>query len=166
MLVHIAVIYVRGNIAKQLLLDPIALRLVEWFFTGIEHFRYITIRSLFIKLLYVLTVFIFIRNPEDYKLYFVMTVGVVVFNAIINIFYVKDFVVFGFRDMFSQKYLKQNFSLGIYSIMTSMYLTFNVMYLGLTTDNVQVGYYTTAFNHTTSNHWNTKNRHYRKRLIY
>ena len=47
--------------------------------------------------------------------------------------------------MFSQKYLKQNFSLGIYSIMTSMYLTFNVMYLGLTTDNVQVGYYTTAF---------------------
>ena len=74
-----------------------------------------------------------------------MTVGVVVFNAIINIFYVKDFVVFGFRDMFSQKYLKQNFSLGIYSIMTSMYLTFNVMYLGLTTDNVQVGYYTTAF---------------------
>ena len=119
--------------------------LVEWFFTGIEHFRYITIRSLFIKLLYVLTVFIFIRNPEDYKLYFVMTVGVVVFNAIINIFYVKDFVVFGFRDMFSQKYLKQNFSLGIYSIMTSMYLTFNVMYLGLTTDNVQVGYYTAAF---------------------
>ena len=65
--------------------------LVEWFFTGIEHFRYITIRSLFIKLLYVLTVFIFIRNPEDYKLYFVMTVGVVVFNAIINIFLCERF---------------------------------------------------------------------------
>lgn len=30
-------------------------------------------------------------------------------------------------------------------VMTSMYLTFNVMYLGLVTDNVQVGYYTTAY---------------------
>ena len=29
--------------------------------------------------------------------------------------------------------------------MTSMYITFNVMYLGLRSDNTQVGYYTTAF---------------------
>ena len=29
--------------------------------------------------------------------------------------------------------------------MTSMYLKFNVMYLGLVSDNVEVGYYTTAF---------------------
>lgn len=35
--------------------------------------------------------------------------------------------------------------LGLYAIMTSMYLTFNVMYLGLVSDNVEVGYYTTAF---------------------
>ena len=35
--------------------------------------------------------------------------------------------------------------LGLYAIMTSMYLTFNVMYLGLVSDNVEVGYYTTSF---------------------
>ncbi len=119
--------------------------LIEWFFTGIENFRYITIRSLLIKLLYVLAIFIFIQDSEDYKLYFVMTVGVIVLNAIININYVRRFVAFRFSDIFNRKYFKQNFSLGIYSIMTSMYLTFNVMFLGLVTDNVQVGYYTTAF---------------------
>ena len=37
------------------------------------------------------------------------------------------------------------FSLGIYTLMSSMYLTFNVMYLGLVSDNTEVGYYTTAF---------------------
>lgn len=119
--------------------------LVEWFYTGIEHFRYITIRSIFIKLAYVFAVFVFIKDPNDYILYFILTVGVVVLNAIINIIYIRKFVVFILRDVFSLKYFKQNISLGIYSIMTSMYLTFNVMYLGLVTDNVQVGYYTTAF---------------------
>lgn len=119
--------------------------LVEWFFTGIEHFRFIAIRSIFIKLTYVFAVFVFIKDSNDYVLYFILTVGVVVFNAIINITYIRKFVVFRFRYMFSLKYFKQNISLGIYSIMTSMYLTFNVMYLGLVTDNVQVGYYTTAF---------------------
>jgi O-antigen/teichoic acid export membrane protein len=41
--------------------------------------------------------------------------------------------------------MKSNLTLGVYAIMTSMYLTFNVMYLGLVTDNTEVGYYTTAF---------------------
>ena len=36
-------------------------------------------------------------------------------------------------------------TLGIYKLMTSMYLTFNVMYLGMFSNNTEVGYYTTAF---------------------
>lgn len=35
--------------------------------------------------------------------------------------------------------------LGIYTIMTSMYITFNVMFLGLVSNDTEVGYYTTAF---------------------
>lgn len=119
--------------------------LVEWFFTGVENFRYITLRSLFIKLLHVITVFIFIRNKDDYKLYFLLTVAVVVINAVVNIFYVRKYVRLLVKELLNRKYVKQNFSLGIYSLMTSMYLTFNVMFLGLSAGNVEVGYYTTAF---------------------
>lgn len=119
--------------------------LVEWFFTGLEDFRYITVRSLVIKFLYVITVFICIRSGEDYKLYFALTVAVVVINAIINMVYVRNFVRFRFQSLLSLKYVKQNLILGIYSIMTSMYLTFNVMYLGFVSNNTEVGYYTTAF---------------------
>ena len=118
--------------------------LVEWLYTGLEQFRYITLRSIAIKLLYVLTVFLFIRSAEDYKIYFILTIGVVVLNAFINILYSKKYVDIYWRDFLSLKYLKQDILLGVSSIMTSMYLTFNVMYLGLVSDNVQVGYYTTA----------------------
>lgn len=119
--------------------------LIEWFYTGIENFKYITIRSVIIKLLYVILVFLFVRAPGDYILYFIFTVGVVVINAIINLLYVKRYIDVRFKELCSLRYLKDNIRLGVYAIMTSMYLTFNVMYLGLVSDNIQVGYYTTAF---------------------
>ena len=66
-------------------------------------------------------------------------------NALINQLYIRRFVRIRWRDIQLFKYLKQNVTLGIYTLMTSMYLTFNVMYLGLVSNNTEVGYYTTAF---------------------
>lgn len=119
--------------------------LVEWFFTGLENFKYITLRSLLVKLCYVVAVYIFIDDATDYKLYFGLTVGTVVLNAIINILYASRFVKINREALFSMRYLRENVMLGLYGIMTSMYITFNVMYLGLVSNNTQVGYYTTAF---------------------
>ncbi|WP_287619896.1 flippase [Parabacteroides sp.] len=119
--------------------------LVEWFFTGIEHFRYITLRSIVIKSLYVVAVFVCIRSRDDYELYFIMTMAVVVINALVNMAYVRRFVSVKCQDLLSKRFYKKNLMLGVYSIMTSMYLTFNVMFLGFVSNNVEVGYYTTAF---------------------
>ena len=119
--------------------------LVEWFFTGVENFRYITLRSILIKVLYIISVFLFVRDTSDYRLYFILTVGVVVLNALINQLYIRKFVRVRWNNIQLFKYLKQNVTLGIYTLMTSMYLTFNVMYLGLVPNNTEVGYYTTAF---------------------
>lgn len=119
--------------------------LVEWFFTGVENFRYITLRSILIKVLYMISVFLFVRDTSDYRLYFILTVGVVVLNALINQLYIREFVRVRWNNIQLFKCLKQNVTLGIYTLMTSMYLTFNVMYLGLVSNNTEVGYYTTAF---------------------
>lgn len=119
--------------------------LVEWFFTGVENFRYITLRSILIKVLYIISVFLFVRDTSDYRLYFILTVGVVVLNALINQLYIRKFVRVRWNNIQLFKYLKQNVTLGIYTLMTSMYLTFNVMYWGLVSNNTEVGYYTTAF---------------------
>lgn len=119
--------------------------LVEWFFTGIEHFRYITLRSIAIKSLYVIAIFVCIRSRDDYELYFFMTMAVVVINALVNMAYVRRFVSVKCPELLSKRFYKENLMLGVYSIMTSMYLTFNVMFLGFVSNNVEVGYYTTAF---------------------
>lgn len=119
--------------------------LVEWFFNGMENFKYITIRTLLIRLLYILMVFLLIRDSNDYIVYFILTISVIVVNAFINLAYLRRFTKIILKELLNHKFLKENILLGFYAIMTSMYLTFNVMYLGLMSNNVEVGYYTSAF---------------------
>lgn len=119
--------------------------LTEWFFTGTENFRYITLRTIIVKTSYVVSVFLLIKDIYDYRLYFVLTVGVVVINALINQYYIRKFIHYKWKQLQFKIYFKQNIILGIYALMTSMYLTFNVMYLGFVSNNIEVGYYTTAF---------------------
>lgn len=117
---------------------------VEWFFRGIEDFRYITIRTVIIKVLYVISVFIFVHGADDYIAFFLLTVLMTITNAVINYVYARKKVRFSWKLVNFHVYLKSTLSLGAYSILTSMYTTFNVAFLGLVWDDIQVGYYTTA----------------------
>jgi len=118
--------------------------LIEWLYKGLENFKYITTRTLIIKICYVISLFIFVNSREDYKIYFLLTTITVVVNASINILYSKKLVKFSFAEISLKPYFKQSFYLGSYSLLTSMYTTFNIMYLGFVSDKVQVGYYWAA----------------------
>lgn len=118
--------------------------LIEWFYRGIEQFKYITIRTIAVRILYVIVVFLLIRRPEHYIRYFFLTCMTFVVNAIINIAYSRKYVSFSFRNINLKKYIKPFVTLGSYQILTSMYTTLNVVILGFMTNDVQVGYYSTA----------------------
>lgn len=121
-----------------------SLFLIEWFFAGIENFRYITIRSVIIKIIYAVAIFLFIKKSEDYILYFIFTTLIVVLNGIINVIYARKFVSFTWSsEIFS--YFKSNILVGSHALMYSMYTILNVMFLGFISTTTQVGYYTTAF---------------------
>lgn len=117
---------------------------IEWFFKGIEDFKYITIRSVIIRAIYVISVFVFVKDNNDYTLYFALTTLTYVASACINTIYSKKFVRFTFCFVNLRCLLRPFLVLGLYSILTSFYSTFNVAFLGLATDTTQVGYYTTA----------------------
>ena len=48
--------------------------LIEWFYKGLEEFKYVTNRTIFVKTLYVIAIFVFVRKPEDYGIYFLLQV--------------------------------------------------------------------------------------------
>ncbi|MCC6288642.1 MAG: flippase [Chitinophagaceae bacterium] len=117
---------------------------IEWFYKGVENFRYITIRSLIIKVLYVISVFLFVKNVDDYILYYCLTTLAVVINAFFNWRYLKKLIEVKFKGFKLARYLKPVVTLGVYMILTSMYVNFNTTFLGFAGNEKEVGYYSTA----------------------
>lgn len=118
--------------------------LIEWLYKGLEEFKYITIRTLFVRVIYVFGIFIFVKNSEDYEIYYLLTALMIVFNAIINMIYSRKYVTLKFKLIKISKIIKPFFVLGIYLLLTSMYTSFNVAYLGFVCGETEVGYYSTA----------------------
>ena len=118
--------------------------LIEWFYKGLENFRYITERTIVIRCIYIIAVFIFVKSKEDYLVYFILTALVYVVNAIINLLYSRKFVRFSFLNLNVRPYIKPFIVLGIYAILTNMYGSFNIVFLGSSCGDTEVGFYTTA----------------------
>ena len=117
---------------------------IDWYFRGTEDFRYITGRTIFVKILYVGAVFLFVQKADDYPLYYLLTVLMLVANAVINLFYAQRSVSFVRKGLEPGRYLKPFLMLGMYMLLTALYVTLNVTWLGFVTNDEQVGYYTTA----------------------
>lgn len=117
---------------------------IEWLFKGLEDFRYITLRTVVIRSLYVVAVFIFIRKPEDYRVYYLLLCLTIVANALVNLIYSRRYVSFSWKNLSVRHLSGPFFMIGLYTIMTSMYTTFNVIYLGFTSTSEQSGFYASA----------------------
>ena len=118
--------------------------LIEWFFMGMEDFKYITKRSILVKCLYVMSVFLFIKEPSDYKLYYFLCVAVVIVNSLINIVYSRNFVKYTFNLVNLKPYCKAFLIMGVYILFTNVYTYLNPVWLGFVTNTDEVGYFTTA----------------------
>lgn len=116
----------------------------EWLYKGLENFKYITTRTILVKMVYVVCVFLFVHKQEDYVIYYLLLTLMTVVNAVINSWYARKFVGFSFHGIDVKTYIKPFFILGVYMVLTSMYTSFNVAFLGFSSGETEVGYYTTA----------------------
>lgn len=118
--------------------------LIEWLYSGLQNFRYITLRTIAVKALYVVAIFVFVKSESDILPYILTTVSLLFVNALINWWYSSNFVRFRFSLSGVRNYLAPSFSMGMTSILLSFYSTFIVLYLGFVCGSVSVGYYSTS----------------------
>ena len=118
--------------------------LMEWFFMGMEDFKYITNRSILIKCLYVLSVFIFVKQASDYKVYYALTAFTFIANAFVNLVYIRKYVHFSFHSIDMQPFYRAFFIMGVYVLLTNFYTSLNPVWLGFVNNTDEVGYFTTA----------------------
>lgn len=117
---------------------------IEWFFKGIEDFRYITIRSVALRLLFIFSVYFFVHGKSDYRTYYFLFVSLTLGNAIFNWFFKKRYISFSFRHVDIKRYVRPFFSLGGFAVLSSVYTQLIAVWLGLQCGETEVGYYTTS----------------------
>lgn len=119
----------------------------EWFYQGIEDFKYITIRGLIIKTVSVVLLFIFVKSKTDLLYYGCYTVFGVLGGNIFNFFRLRKYI---HREniIFSELHIKRHFKPVLkvfsFSVVTSIYLQLNTVLLGFLKNALAVGYFAAA----------------------
>ena len=118
----------------------------EWFYKGIEDFKYITILGLVVKILSVVFLFCFVKTKNDILLYGLYTVIGSIGGNVFNFIRLRKYLTFRFRfkDIHPFKHLKPVLQVFLFSAITSIYLQLNTVILGFLKDSSDVGIYTTA----------------------
>jgi len=124
-------------------LSPLSL---EWFFLGIENFRYIALRSILLKLASLVFMLIFIRDSGDYLIYALIYVLGLCLNYVFNFAYAMKIVrpVFGLSGVDFRAIFKSIYRFALISFVTSLYGGLDKILLGAFAGFIGVGFYTPA----------------------
>ncbi len=117
---------------------------IEWFYTGMEDFRYITIRSIILRTAFIISVFLFIDSRTDIATYYILFVGITVGNAVCNWYHKRSFIHWDLRKANIHHYLVPFFMLGIFAMLSAIYAKLSLPVLSFITNDVEAGNYSTA----------------------
>jgi O-antigen/teichoic acid export membrane protein len=121
----------------------------EWFYQGIEDFKYITIRGLIVKIIAVILLFALVRTKEDILWY----AGYLVFGTlggnVFNFIRLRKFISFRklpWRELHPLVHLKPALHIFVLNLVVSLYVNLNSVMLGFMSDTTSVGLFTAATN--------------------
>lgn len=118
---------------------------VNWFYQGIEDFKFITIRAIAIRTIAAISLFIFVKNSSDLFVYGIITVGTTVGNNFINFIHLHKHINIAsikIKYLNIGRHIKPTFATFILNLITSIYIHLNLIMLGFMTDDDQVGFFT------------------------
>lgn len=118
---------------------------INWFYQGLEDFGYITRVSLIVRVLSIISLFIFVRSRNDLVIYILIKV---IGDVLADVWNFKKMYGLGIRPRFTfnglRIHIKPLLVLFASSIAISIYTVIDTLMLGFITDYNEVGYYTNA----------------------
>ena len=118
---------------------------IDWFFSGLEEFKYITLRSIIVKTISVICLFAFVHNTEDLYIYVLLGALSGCLNQFWNLLALRrkgivvKLTINGYR-----KHLKPLILLFSSTIAVSLYTTINTVMLGFMSTYDEVSFYNQA----------------------
>ncbi len=118
---------------------------VNWFYQGVEDFKFITVRAIIIRILSAIALFIFVKDSSDLLIYGWILVGSTVGNNIINFVHLRKHISIQsicYKDLKIIRHLNPALQVFILNLITSLYIQLNSVMLGFMSGDDSVGYFT------------------------
>lgn len=118
-----------------------------WFYSGIEDFKFVTIRGLIVKTLGVIFLFLFVRTQDDLLWYGIYAILGSVGNNVINFLRLRKYVdikSFYWKEIKPFRHLKPSLEIFVFNLIASVYINLDTVMIGFLKDNIAVGFYTAA----------------------
>lgn len=118
---------------------------MEWFYQGIEQYRYITVRHISFKVLSLIAMFIFVRNPKDYVIYGSLSIISNACSNTLNFFHADKYIIRKpLGNYHFKKHLKPILFFLAITAATTLYTNMDAVMIGFLKNNESVGYYELA----------------------
>lgn len=117
----------------------------EWIFSIYEEYAYITLRSIFFKLISLLMMFVFVKNKNDVAIYAAITVFATVGSNVLNYIKAKRIITFNFTlDMNLKRHIKPIMIIFASNIAVLIYVNSDITLLGFFKSSYDVGLYSVS----------------------
>jgi O-antigen/teichoic acid export membrane protein len=115
---------------------------IDWYFTGIENFKLIALRSVSIKLVSLICLYIFVKTRVDYNIYLIISLFAILGNNVINIISIRKHITFNVSGL--KKHIKPLLYTFGTTVATSMYTMLDTILIGFFADERAVGLYSAS----------------------
>lgn len=117
---------------------------IDWFYRGMEEFRYIAIRSCIIKIVSVVCIFLFVKTKIDIYWYAGIMVCSTSLNHVINAVHAKKYLIRTEEPLHIARHLKKVVILFSTTIAVQLYTILDTTMVGALCGMTPVGYYNNA----------------------
>ena len=114
---------------------------IEFVNEALENYKFITIKTIIIKIFYFVSLLLFVRKPDDIIIYSIIICLTVFFNNIISFIYAKRYIKFNFKEIEIKKYLKPMLLILIIANADMLYSQLDRVMLGKIISDVSVTHY-------------------------
>lgn len=127
--------------ALGLLLTPFP---AEWFFQGMEKFKYVATRSFFMNILSLILLFTLVKSPADAVWYYAISIITLTLNVLVNLRQMGKDTSIVLRGLELKRHIKPLALLFSSQIAISVYVLLDKVILGYMADDHYLGYYASS----------------------
>jgi O-antigen/teichoic acid export membrane protein len=117
---------------------------VDWVNEALENYDFITIKTILVRITYVILLFLLVHNSNDYKQFAFLLMLSTFLNNFISFFYIKSKIKFNFKKISIREHIRPLILVVIFSNANILYTQLDRVMLGRFINTAAVSYYVMA----------------------